>query len=127
MNRLLALVLGILIGSPVCWCCESSAVAAAPEQPSTCCHEAAPVSESSGDSQDHDRCHCAASMVKRDMAPDHAVVPQVTGSLLAIPEWPVTEVLPPAPTTVLASTVLMDESPPGVPTVLYLQHCSLLL
>jgi len=126
-TRLLALMLGIIIGSPACWCCEPVAAVPAEKAEHVCCHAADKAPASEAPTGQSDKCPCSSTLTKRDV-PAMVALPQLVWSLaIALPLWENTEVLPAASMTVLPSTVRSDESPPGVASVLYLQHCALLL
>ena len=72
-SRLLALILALLIGSPVCWCCAQSA-APVKKAVRSCC-ERKKEQENSRPAGRNAPCPCSSTMIQRDIAKSTMNVP----------------------------------------------------
>jgi hypothetical protein len=128
-TRLLAVMLTLLIGSPVCWCCITHAqpvVVAEGEAPA--CPMCARKAADEGLPAKKKSCHCESACSARE----------ITQPTVAAPAMPRTD-LPPdlwvwedssfhasSPFFSASGFVVHETGPPQPPRALYLLHCALL-
>ena len=133
MNRLLAFMLVLLIGSPNCWCCMSKpAKSGKAEVIHSCCQSAAGSSEcplqngKSDSKKQKDDCRCDLSKTKREFAKSSLQLPApALSGIMEIwtTEWRVAQILCIVP----ALPAHDNTGPPHERQPLFQLHCALLL
>jgi hypothetical protein len=92
----------------------------------SCCHGDKPDAGSAGKPAQRQKCPCAASLIKRDLADGKVVLPQPSQAHVEFVPVRAMEVL--APLSVVRSGLsIVDEDPPWREDKLYQRHCARLL
>ena len=128
-TRLLAVMLTLLIGSPVCWCCithAQPAVAAKDEAPA--CPMCAKKADEHGTPAKKKNCQCERACSAREITQPTVAVPAATHTDLPPVAW-VWEDLNfdvKAHFVVASENMVRETGPPRPVGALYLMHCALL-
>jgi hypothetical protein len=128
-TKLLAVVLTLLLGSPVCWCCITHAEPAAVAQDETpACPMCASQAPENSAPAEKSGCHCESACSAREITQPTVAVPAATQTNLPPDLWVwANSSLHAAPRFVAASEFVVHETGPPRPAgALYLMHCALL-
>jgi hypothetical protein len=122
-SRLLALMMALLIGSPVCWCCAQSD-APVKKAARSCCERKREKEQETGSKKES--CPCSKTVIQRDVAKNAMVVPP---PMLAAPiALAVVEILPRVVFHEASCEIPWnDTGPPQRSVPVYLRQQSLLL
>jgi hypothetical protein len=125
-SRLLAFVLAFIIGSPTCWCCLGGETKPVKTAARSCCHRENSDTGATDKPAQRQKCPCASSLIKRDLAEGKLVLPKPVLAHAEFIPAPAVDVLAPL-VIVRAGLPLVDEDPPWREEKLYQRHCSRLL
>lgn len=132
-TRLLAVVLTLLIGSPVCWCCVTHAAPLPSEESEApacpmCAKEATSGHRESGSTQKKGGCQCEKACSAREITQPTIAIPAASESNLPAIAWVWEDRLFEFghQKTRTRELPVLETGPPRPDGPLYLRHCALL-